>query len=202
MSLDNGTQFIGNKFRNFLHHFRIRQKFSSMGHPQGNRAIEATNKIIFDNIKKRLGETKGLCAEELPWVLWAYRTTPRSFTGETPFRLAYGTKALFPVEVGLNSYRTEIFSIESNKVGLRANIDLLEKEREVAHQRNLKYQFQAAQYQDSGMKKRNFFIDDLILRELATSIPTKQGKLQPNWKGPYSMAEVIKPRTYKLKTMA
>ncbi|XP_074323182.1 uncharacterized protein LOC141660117 [Apium graveolens] len=66
---DNGTQFIENKFRTFLHHFGIQQKFSSMGHPQGNKAIESANKIIFDIIKKILGEAKGLRAEELPWVL-------------------------------------------------------------------------------------------------------------------------------------
>ncbi|XP_074352999.1 uncharacterized protein LOC141692159 [Apium graveolens] len=44
---DNGTQFIGNKFRKFMHHFGIEQKFSSVAHPQGNGAIEAGNKVIF-----------------------------------------------------------------------------------------------------------------------------------------------------------
>ncbi|XP_074378364.1 uncharacterized protein LOC141719899 [Apium graveolens] len=63
---DNGTQFIGNKFRRFLHHFGVQHKFSSVAHPQGNGAIEAANKIIFQGIKKRLGEAKGRWAEELP----------------------------------------------------------------------------------------------------------------------------------------
>lgn len=83
---DNGTQFIAIKFINFLHYFGIQQKFSSIGHPQGNGMIEAANKIIFDEIKKRLGEAKGLCA-------------PRSSTGETPFRMEFGTDSLIPVEV-------------------------------------------------------------------------------------------------------
>ncbi|XP_074347263.1 uncharacterized protein LOC141686105 [Apium graveolens] len=87
--------------------FFLEQKFSSVAHPQGNGAIEAANKVIFRGIKKRLGESKGRWAEELPWILWAYRTTPRTSTGETPFRMAYGTEALVPVEVGLESYRTE-----------------------------------------------------------------------------------------------
>ncbi|XP_074335982.1 uncharacterized protein LOC141673148 [Apium graveolens] len=137
---DNGTQFIGNKFRTFLNHFGIQQKFNLLGHPQGNGTIEAANKIIFDGIKKRLSEANGLWAKELSWVLWGYRTTPRLSTRETSFRLAYGTDVLLPTEVGLDSYRTKVFNIESNEVGLRANIDLLEEEREAAHQRNLKYQ--------------------------------------------------------------
>ena len=119
--------------------FGIQQRFSSVGHPQGNGAIEAANKIIFHGIKKRLGEAKGLWAEELPWVLWAYRTTPRSSTGETPFRLAYGTDSLVPVEVGLESYRTQVFNPDTNEYGLRGNLDLLEEEREAAHQRNVRY---------------------------------------------------------------
>ncbi|XP_074336666.1 uncharacterized protein LOC141673832 [Apium graveolens] len=69
---DNGTQFIINKFRTFLHRFEIQQKFSSVGHPKGNRAIKAANKIIFDSNKKQLGEAKGLWTKELPWVLWAF----------------------------------------------------------------------------------------------------------------------------------
>lgn len=94
--------------------------------------IEAANKIIFNGIKKRLGDAKSICAEELPWVLWVYRTIPRSSIGETPFRLAYGTYALIPVEVGVDSYQTEVFNFETNEFGLRANVDLLEEEREAA----------------------------------------------------------------------
>ncbi|XP_074322996.1 uncharacterized protein LOC141659951 [Apium graveolens] len=136
--------------------FMLEQKFSSVGHPQGNGIIEAANKIIFDNIKKILGEAKGLWAEELPWVLWAYRMTPRSSTGETPFRLAYGTDALLPIEVVLESYRTKKFETERNDICLRANIDLLKEEREAAHQKNLKYRLQVAQYYDSGVKNEGF----------------------------------------------
>lgn len=66
---DNDTQFIGNKFKKFLAEFRIQQKFSSVGHPQGNGAIEAAKKIIFDEIKKRFGDAKGFWAEELLWVV-------------------------------------------------------------------------------------------------------------------------------------
>ncbi|XP_074378641.1 uncharacterized protein LOC141720188 [Apium graveolens] len=146
---------------------------SLVAHPQGNEAIEAANKMIFQGKKKRLGEAKESWAEELPWVLWAYRTTPRSSTGETPFRLAYGTDLLVPV-----------------------------KEKEAAHQRNIKYSLQAAQHYDSGIKKRSFGVGDLVLRELVTSMPTRQGNLQPKWEGPYKLMEIVHPGTYKLEILA
>ncbi|XP_074352371.1 uncharacterized protein LOC141691540 [Apium graveolens] len=142
--------------------------------------------------------------EELPWVFWAYRATHRSCTGETPFRMAYGTYDLFTVEVGLELYRTEVYNVKINNFGLRANVDLLEEEREVVHQRNVKYLLQAAQHYDSGIKKRSFSIGDFVRREseVVISMPMKQGKIQPNREGPYKVIEFVRSGTYKLETLA
>lgn len=40
---------------------------------------------------------------ELAHVLWGYRTTPRTATGESPFSLTYGTEAVLPVKIGMPS---------------------------------------------------------------------------------------------------
>ena len=65
-------------------------------------------------IKTRLEGAKGIWPDELPSVLWAYRTTARIPTGETPFRLAYGTDAIILAEVGLTSYRVDNYSEDKN----------------------------------------------------------------------------------------
>lgn len=116
---------------------------------------------------------KGFGLKSYPGCYGHYRTATRSSTGETPFKLAYGTDALVLIEVSLESYRTEVFNLGRNEFGLQSNVDLLEEEREGAYRRNLKYQLQAAQYYDSGIEKRSFQVGDLVLRELATSMPTK-----------------------------
>ena len=72
---DNGTQFDSNKFRDFCDDLGIKKSFSSVNHPQMNGQVEAVNKIIKFNLKTKLEESKGLWAEELLKVLWAYRTT-------------------------------------------------------------------------------------------------------------------------------
>ena len=71
--------------------------------PQTNGQVKAVNKIIEFNLKTKLEERKGLWAEELQKVLWAYRTTSRTSTKETPFSRAYGVEALIPVEIGVPS---------------------------------------------------------------------------------------------------
>ena len=60
-------------------------------------------------IKSQLVGAKGAWPEELPSVLWAYRTTARTPIRETPFNLTYDTEAVIPVKVGLTSLRREFF---------------------------------------------------------------------------------------------
>ena len=64
--------------------------YSTPAYPQSNGQAEAVNKTILNGLKKRLDGAKGRWAEELSNMLWAYRTTPRRSTGETPFSLMYG----------------------------------------------------------------------------------------------------------------
>ena len=75
---------------------------------------EVTNRTLLKIINARLDDAKGAWLEELPNVLWVYRTTTRTWTGETPFRLTYGTKVVILVEVGITSIRREAFHEENN----------------------------------------------------------------------------------------
>ena len=100
MVSDNGTQFTDKKFRELMKDLGIKHHFTSVEHPQTNGQAEATNKVLLRGLKRRLDSAKGNWVDELPQVLWAYRTTPHSSTKESPFRLTYGTEAVIPVEIG------------------------------------------------------------------------------------------------------
>ncbi|CAJ2646545.1 unnamed protein product [Trifolium pratense] len=104
---DNGTQFTDKDFQAFLVALGTKQHFTSVEHPQTNGQAEAANRVILRGLRRRLDQNKKKWVEELDNVLWAYRTTPHSTTGETPFRMVYGTEAVIPVEIGEPSRRTE-----------------------------------------------------------------------------------------------
>ncbi|XP_022150862.1 uncharacterized protein LOC111018909 [Momordica charantia] len=104
---DNGKQFDNAKFKDFCRKLGISHLSSSPAHPKANGQVEAVNKIIKRGLKLRLDSIKGRWAEELPEVLWSYRTTPRESTGETPFSLAFGSEAVVPVEIGIPTDRVE-----------------------------------------------------------------------------------------------
>ena len=74
-----------------------------------------TNRNLLKIIKTRFKGAKGAWPEELQNVLWAYRTTIRVPTRETPFRLTFGTKAVILVEVGLMSFRVKTYEYQKNQ---------------------------------------------------------------------------------------
>uniref|UniRef100_A0A2N9EVJ5 Uncharacterized protein n=1 Tax=Fagus sylvatica TaxID=28930 RepID=A0A2N9EVJ5_FAGSY len=106
---DNGKQFDNPRFKQFSQELGIHNHYSSPGHPQANGQVEVTNRSLLKLIKTRLEGAKGLWPEELPSILWAYRTTVRIPTGETPFRMTFGSEAVVPVEIGLTTFRTSAY---------------------------------------------------------------------------------------------
>ena len=65
----------------------------------------------------------------------AYWTIARTSTGETPFRLAFGSEAVIPAEVGLTSYRVDNYDERRNDETMRLQLDLLDEVRATAEQR-------------------------------------------------------------------
>ena len=171
-------------------------------HPQANGQVEVTNRSLLKIIKTRLEEAKGIWPEELPSVLWAYRTIVRTPTRETPFRLAYESKVVIPAEVGLASYWVENYDKDENEKAMRLQLNLVDEVRAATEQRLVRYQNLMAKHYNSNFRHRDFQVDDLLLRKVmgATRDPS-QGKLGPNWEGPYKIASWQRKGTYHLETL-
>ncbi|KAL2250053.1 UNVERIFIED_CONTAM: hypothetical protein Sindi_2479000 [Sesamum indicum] len=129
---DNGTQFQGRKITEWCKELKIVQHFTAVANLQANGQTEVTNRTILQHLKIRL-ESKGSWVEELPGVLWAYRTTPRTATGETPFFLVYGTEAIIPAEIEEESQRIVMYDPKSNQNELNSDLTLIEEKRDAAY---------------------------------------------------------------------
>ena len=143
---DKESQFISFDFQDFCKDWGIQLSFSTPRYPQANGQAESTNKTVINIIKRRLEKAKGLWADELPGVLWAYRTTAKTSTGETPFSLAYGTEAVIPVECGIPSARYMWLNEGSNTDLLNHSLDAIDELRDKAHLRTALYQQKVAQH--------------------------------------------------------
>ncbi|XP_074352792.1 uncharacterized protein LOC141691944 [Apium graveolens] len=181
---DNGPQFVGSDFEAYLKEIGIKHKKASVAHPQGNGQVEVTNRTILQGLEKRLEECKKSWPDELPKVLWSYRTTSRTGTGETPFKLAYGTEAWLTIETGSPSHRVVNFDEVSNIEGLKTNLELLDEVSDRAVGKMESYKEKTKLYFAKKAKIREYVVGGLVLRDTEASDPTNQGKLQPNWGAP------------------
>ncbi|GKV51226.1 hypothetical protein SLEP1_g57895 [Rubroshorea leprosula] len=120
--------------------------------------------------------------------------------GETPYHLAFGTEAVIPVEIGVPSFWVTHFDEGRNGQLLRENLDLLAEVREEARLRTLVYKQKLANFYNKRVRPRTFKVGDLVLKKAGlTGFETRFGKLAPNWKGPYAVAELPHPGAYVLQ---
>ncbi|XP_075633377.1 uncharacterized protein LOC142605830 [Castanea sativa] len=100
--------------------------------------------------------------------------TTRTPTGETPFKLAYGSEAVIPAEVYMANHKVMKYQGEENKEQLCLNLDLIDEVRMNAEHRMARYKNLMAKQYDAMVKPRCFNIGDLVLKKvsLTTRNPT------------------------------
>ena len=164
--LENGRQIDNSKFQKFCQDLGIKNRYSSLRHPQDNGQTKVTNKSLLKIIKTWLEGVKDAWPKEVPKVLWAYRTTTRVPMGETPFRLTFGIEAIIPMEVGLMNIRIKAYEKQRNQQGLNNNLDLIDEVRDEAMKQMTKYKGAMTRYYNKKVKVRRFDIGDLVLRKV------------------------------------
>ena len=157
-------------------------------------------RTVLRNLKTRLERAKGLWVDELLGVLWAYGTTLRAPIGETPFSLAFGAEAVIHVEIGVHSLRVKNHDLITNEEELCTNLDLVEGAREMVVVRNAEYKRCMVKFYNSRVKHRSFQPGDLVLKKVILATKDScEGKLGPNWEGPYLVTEVVRLGTYRIQ---
>ncbi|KAF4531062.1 hypothetical protein B566_EDAN019044 [Ephemera danica] len=84
---DNGPAFRAEPFAHFLWAHGVKQTFTPPYHPASNGLAERAVRTIKSHFSKFQGSWK----EQVPWLLFALRTTPRA-DGRTPAELMFGRK--------------------------------------------------------------------------------------------------------------
>ena len=151
---DNGRQIDNALFRDFCENFGIQNHYSLLAYPQENGQVEVANRSMLKIIKTRLEGAKGVWPDELPGVLWSYKTTVRTPTGDTPFNLAYGSEVVIPVEVHMANHRVIRYQDKDNEEQLHLNLDLIDEVRANVKHRTARYKNLMAKRYDAMVKSR------------------------------------------------
>jgi hypothetical protein len=165
-----------------------------------NGQVERANGMILQGLKPRiyndLHKFGMRWMKELPLVVWSLRTTPSRATSFTPFFLVYGAEAILPTDLKYGSPRARAYDDRRNQTNREDSLDQLEEARDVALLHSARYQQSLRHYHARGVRSRDLQVGDLVLRLRQDA----QGwhKLTPPWEGPFVIAKVLKPGTYKL----
>ena len=98
---DNAATFGSKRMVEFCHKYQITLGHSTAYYPQGNGLAESSNKSLVNIIKKLLEGNRKSWHTKLIHALWADRLTLKKSIGMSPFRLVYGTNAIFPNSLGV-----------------------------------------------------------------------------------------------------
>jgi hypothetical protein len=113
--------------------------------------------------------------------------------------MVYGSKAVLPADLKFGAPRLIFESIAEAEATRLEDIDVLEEERLNAVIQSSRYQQTLRRYHDKDVRQRFFSVGDLVLRRILTA--EGRHKLSPLWEGPFIVAEVTRPGSYRLTQM-
>jgi hypothetical protein len=122
--------------------------------------------------------------------------TPSRATSFSSFFLVYGAEAILPIDLEYGSPRTKAYDDRSNQTSREDSLDQLEEARDVALLHSAQYQQSLRRYHARRVQPRGFQVGDLVLRLRQDA--RGRHKLTPLWEGPFIIAKIFKPGTYKL----
>jgi hypothetical protein len=190
---DRGSHFNNQVIKLLMDKFKVKHGFSTPYHPKTNGLVERFNKTLCEALAK-LGQENKQWDENIPSVLFAYRTRKQDSSKMKPFYLTYGRNERLPTDI----------SEPSGNMTQRINhlINELPSERHDANNNIKKAQEHQKEYHDKKYKrKQDFKIGDKVLYYNAAKEKQWSGKLDPKWKGPYYIHEVMLNGSYKLKEL-
>ena len=194
---DRGSNFNNELMNEFYLLLGIKSIQTSAYHPQTDGMVEKFNGTLKAGIRKYITENKGPWHKALPFILFAYRETPHTTTGLSPFELTFGRCLKGPLDVlqkewtGSSSKSTDIVSY------LTDTYERLEKASAAATHMETAAKESMKTYYDKGTRCQLFQVGDLVL----ILKPSTKVKLHAQWQGPYTIVTRLSDTTYTVRKL-
>jgi len=95
---DLGPQFQSEFWHEFFGLLKTNIRLTSSYHPQSNGGVEKFNKTLLEALRSYVDARHSNWEEYLPYIEFAYNSSPNASTGFSPFRLSLGQEARSPLD--------------------------------------------------------------------------------------------------------
>lgn len=192
-----------------------KQRITSAYHPQANGLVERQNRTIQGSLLKVLENDQERWPDALQGILFAFRTARNKSTGQTPFEMMHGRKAVLPIEsqffpvdileesvlVGSNA---EEICVKENE--FEEQLGFIKKAQHIIHEEAAKniikaQKRQKADYEERHKLKEKFKIGDKVLVYNLRRADRKGGRGCQPYDGPYVVDGLTENDNYRLNTI-
>ena len=195
LTSDNGTQFTGKTFTNWLKLKGIHHVRATLYHSQGNGVVERLHRTL-NTIITKTTEAEGNWAKVVPMALYFVRCTPSATTGISPFLATHKWEPATPLQMLYQSWvHSDLGGVDLTE-WVQLNSDRIESARDRAVHNKVGVSSKRAETWNKKAKERSFEPGDLFLIRK----PGLDTKLRQSWEGPGTILAKNSPLYYKVDT--
>ena len=191
---DRGDEFLNQVMDQVVKLLSIRRSTTSAYHPQTNGQVERFNRTLEDMLAIFVDKHQKNWDELLPYLTFAYRTTPHEMTGETPFYLMHGRDPNLPDDLEVLQ---EAMDIEEYRKELNERLEEIDAR---VQEYGKKIKEQHVKKLNRNRKSAEFKTQEQVwLNVKEWKKKGKSQKLMMKWEGPYRIEKYLTDVDVQLK---
>ena len=185
---DRGPSFLSKLVLEVCKYLGVTKVNTSAYHPQSDGLVERFNRTLTDMLAKSVVPGITEWDQKLPFVLFAYRASLQTSTGDSPFFLMYGRDPRLPTETTLSPlYDRQALDLDDYKTTLVREMSMAwEQAREAVHKAQKKQKY----YYDKREQNAKFNVGDQVFVCMPAKKTGPMRKLACPFQGPYRVMEV------------
>jgi hypothetical protein len=195
---DQGRFFVSAFFKETCKILKIRKVQTSAFHPQSNAMIERLHTSLHTGLSHYIDAANTNWDTLLPFYLMAYRATPNSTTGFSPFFLLHGREMVLPSSDDLRAKLSKEVKdgqarrLEMLKTNLERSYKLVKKNKK-SHLNNKRLYERKA--------KTRSFVRELVYSDNPSRKPGKCRKFHKPWTCPFKITAKLSELNYEIVSM-
>jgi hypothetical protein len=195
---DRGRPFMSALAREVYRLLRVKKVSTAAYRPQTNGLVERFNRTLASMLSMYVNSKHSDWDRYLPYVTFAYNTTPHAGTKESPFFLLYGREARLPIDSMLLPVEPHTdTTVEEYRAEL---VEGLKVAHEFSREALLRSKQQQELSRGAGSRVQEYTVGEMVMvKNPALNVaPGLTKKLTNAWVGPFKVLEKMGPTTYRV----